>query len=205
MAYVRYTLIGAAVMIEYEAIPDGKTPINLTNHSYFNLDGFGGKITDHTAVIYADRYTEVDTNLIPNGNRPAVVGTVFDFTEPHKIGERIGCGFVGYDHNYLLKPTRYGVFKGIELPLAAEVWNSDLKMSVYTDQEGVQFYIGNFLSSAPIMRGGVKAIQHGGFCLEAQCEPDAPNRNEAIYSQGERYSSTTVYKVEKIHKSIFNT
>ena len=197
-AYVTYTLIDSLVHIKYEATPDGKTPINLTNHSYFNLDGFGGKITDHTAVIYADRYTEVDGQLIPNGNRPSVKGTVFDFNEPHKIGERIGGDFVGYDHNYMLAPTSFESFLGQKLGLCAEVWNADLKMSVYTDQEGVQFYIGNFLADAPTLRGGVKAIQHGGFCLETQYEPDAPNRNEAIYNKGEHYSSTTVYKIEKI-------
>ena len=98
----------------------------------------------------------------------------------------------------MLCPTKSESFAGRELPLAAEVWNSDLKMSVYTDQEGIQFYIGNFLASAPTMRCGVKAIMHGGFCLETQVEPNAPNRGESIYNRGERYSSTTVYKVEKI-------
>ena len=84
---VTYKLNGAKLLIDYVAFPNGKTPIALTNHAYFNLDGFGGTIEDHEAVIYADSYTEVDDDLIPNGNRPAVEGTVFDFKTPHKIGD----------------------------------------------------------------------------------------------------------------------
>jgi len=195
--FVRYTLVDAAVIIEYEAVPYGKTPINLTNHSYFNLDGFGGTIENHYARIYADRYTEVNDELIPNGVRPFVKGTVFDFTEPHKIGERLSADFIGYDHNFILKPESSKDFLDFTLPLACEVWNEDLQLNVYTDQPGVQFYIGNFLGNGPDFHGGVKQVFHGGFCLETQLEPDAPNRSEGIYSDGEIYTHKTVYEVVK--------
>ena len=123
---VKFTLLDTALAIEYSAVPNGKTPIALTNHSYFNLNGFGGDIKDHTAVIYADKYTNVDENLIPNGKRPSVHGTPLDFTAPHRIGERIGGEFDGYDHNYILSPKIYREFSDRSLGLAAEVWNSDL-------------------------------------------------------------------------------
>ena len=101
---VKFTLKDAAVIIEYKAVPDGKTPIALTNHSYFNLDGFGKTIDKHIATIYADRYTEVDEKLIPNGVRPTVEGTAFDFTSPKKIGSDFGASVDGYDHNFILSP-----------------------------------------------------------------------------------------------------
>ena len=195
MTHVRMTLTGAALVIEYEAIPEGKTPIALTNHSYFNLDGFGGRVLEHTARIYAKEYTEVDERLIPTGKRPSVVGTVFDFTEPHKIGERVNGAFEGYDHNFVLSPEVYGEFLGKRVGLCAEVENEALKLSVYTDQPGVQFYIANFLGGEPDFRGGVKRVKHGGFCLEAQTEPNCVKHGEGFYEAGERYTQTTVYEV----------
>ena len=84
---VTYTLVGAALVINYKATPDGKAPISLTNHAYFNLDGFGGTVKDHSIQLYADSFTEVDDKLIPNGTRPAVEGTPFDLREPHKIAD----------------------------------------------------------------------------------------------------------------------
>lgn len=198
---VTFTLKDTTLMIDYKAIPDGKTPIALTNHSYFNLDGFGGTIEDHTAVIYADRYTEVSESLIPNGNRPDVSGTAFDFRTPHRIGERVGGDFIGYDHNFILSPKVYEDFLGEELGLAATVTNGKLKLSVFTDQPGIQFYIGNFLGSeegAPYFRESIKPIFHGAFCLEAQTEPDCISHGIGFYSQGEFYTQKTVYRVEKV-------
>ena len=195
---VTFTLEGTALIISYSAIPDGKTPIALTNHSYFNLDGFGGDIESHVATIYADRYTEVDEYLIPNGNRPEVRGTAFDFTEPHKIGERIGGDFVGYDHNFVLCPSIHREFLGKELGLAASVTNGELTLNVYTDQPGVQFYIGNFMwNIKPTFRGGHKGIVHGAFCLETQTEPDCVNHGVGFYEAGEEYTHVCVYEIKK--------
>jgi len=195
---LRYTLDSTALIINYEAMPEGKTPIALTNHSYFNLDGFGGTVLDHTAKIYAKSYTEVNENLIPTGNRPSVFGTVFDFTEPRKIGERVGAAFEGYDHNFVLCPEIFEKFEEKELGLGAEFDNGKLKLLFYTDQPGVQFYIANFLGGEPDFKGGIKRIKHGGFCIEAQTEPDCVNHGEAFYDLGEIYTQKTVYKVEKI-------
>lgn len=198
---VRFTLCGASLRIDYEATPYGKTPLALTNHSYFNLDGFGGNILNHTATIYANNYTQVDSKLIPNGVRPAVVGTPFDFTTPHKIGERVGGDFAGYDHNFVLATTEKRIFNGKELGLAAKVDNKKLELSVYTDQPGVQFYIGNFLGSnseAPRFRGGVAPVKHGAFCLETQTEPNCINHGIGFYDEGEKYTHTVVYEIEKL-------
>ena len=195
---VTYSLVGTALVISYRAVPEAKTPISLTNHAYFNLDGFGGNIEEHTAIIHSDCYTEVDDNLIPNGNRPSVKGTAFDFTEPHKIGERLDKDFIGYDHNFMLKPTKFAGYAGKTVGLAAEISGKELKLNVYTDQEGIQFYIGNFLGNGPDFKGGVKQVFHGAFCLETQTEPNSVNQGKGFYDKGEVYTHTTVYQVEKL-------
>ena len=195
---VKFTLKEASVIIDYEAIPESKTPIALTNHSYFNLDGFGGVIDEHTATIFADRYTEVDDTLIPNGQRPLVSGTAYDFQSPKKIGADFGKDIDGYDHNFILCPKIYKEFGENSLMLAASVTNQKLELNVYTDQEGVQFYTGNFLAGEPKFRGGVERIKHGAFCLEAQTEPDCINHGKAFYEAGEVYRQTTVYEVKKV-------
>ena len=197
MSKVKFTLSGAAVIIEYEAIPEGKTPIALTNHSYFNLDGFGGLIDDHVATIYADKYTEVDGKLIPNGIRPEVKGCAYDFTSPKKIGECFGKEVDGYDHNFILCPKFSAEFSGKDIPLAASVTNGKLTLNVYTDQPGIQFYTGNFLGGKPDFRGGVERIKHGAFCLEAQTEPNCINHGIGFYDAGEVYTQITVYEVKQ--------
>lgn len=195
---ITYTLLGASLMLSYTAIPDGETPIALTNHSYFNLDGLGGDILEHRAQIFADRYTEVNDELIPTGNRPSVVGTPFDFNKPKTIGRDIGADFDGYDHNIFLAPTKSEGFLGKELSLAAIVDNGRLKMSVYTDQPCIQFYIGCSLAGTDDFKGGIKAIKYGGMCLETQIEPNSVNHGRGIYKKGEIYTHITVYKIEKI-------
>ena len=194
---VKFTLRGAAVIIEYEAIPDGKTPIALTNHSYFNLNGFGGLIDDHRATIFADRYTEVDDKLIPNGNRPYVEGTPYDFRTPKKIGEEFGKSVDGYDHNFIICPKLCKINEEFGIPMIASVTNGRLALNVYTDQLGVQFYTGNFLAGGPNFRGDVKKIKHGAFCLEAQTEPNCINHGIGFYEAGEVYRQTTVYEITK--------
>ena len=194
---VTFTLEGAAVKIYYQAIPDGKTPIALTNHSYFNLDGFGGLIDDHIATINADRYTEVNEKLIPNGNRPCVKGTSFDFTSPKKIGEDFGTKIDGYDHNFIICPELCDHNEEFGLPMVASVTNEKLILNVYTDQPGIQFYTGNFLGGKPDFRDGTKRIKHGAFCLETQTEPNCINHGIGFYDLGDIYEHTTVYEVLK--------
>lgn len=194
---VKFSLIGGAIKIDYEAIPDGKTPIALTNHSYFNLDGMGGLITDHIATIYADNYTEVDETLIPTGVRPDVSGTAYDFRSPKRIGEDFGTKVDGYDHNYILCPKISKDFEDKTLPLGASVTNGKLTLNVYTDQPGLQFYTGNFLAGGPDFDGGIPKVKHGAFCLEAQTEPNCINHGIGFYDAGEKYTQTTVYEVIK--------
>ena len=197
---VTYTLVDATLIIDYKATPEGKTPIALTNHSYFNLDGFGDTIYNHKAKIYADIYTEVDDKLIPTGNHLPVEGTPYDFRSPKALGECIGKDFGGYDVNFVLAPTEYAEYAGKRLGLAAEVENGSLRMEVYTDQPGIQLYSANFLEKCSpnnLFHGDIDPIKHGAFCLEAQTEPNCVNHGEGFYDAGEVYTQTTVYKVEK--------
>lgn len=187
-----YTIKDMDLCIEYRALPKGRTPISLTNHTYFNLDGFGGNILDHKVRIFADEYTEVDNSLIPTGNRPSVASTVFDLREEKAIGTHISEDFIGYDHNFILRPK-----KGDNLTRAALVRGNDLAMTVYTDQPCIQFYIGNFLGSGPDFKGGIKQVRHGAFCLETQTEPNSVNRGEGFYSAGEEYVNRVVYSFRK--------
>lgn len=196
---VSYTLLGTSLIIEYTATPDGKTPIALTNHAYFNLDGLGGDILGHEAEIFAKSYTAVSDTLIPTGEHPEVVGTAFDFNTPHAIGERIGGNFIGYDHNFVLSPRLDEIFsESYPLPLIARVEGKRLKMSVYSDQKGVQFYIGNFLGGSPDFKGGIPRIRHGAFCLETQSEPNCVNHGEGFYEKGDIYRHNTIYKIERL-------
>lgn len=195
---VSYILSGTELIIDYKATPHGKTPISLTNHSYFNLNGFGGDILGHTLTIYADRYTKVGSDLIPTGERPEVKGTPFDFTTPHKIGERIADTDGGYDHNYILCPELYKEYLGKPIGLAAELIGDEIKMQVYTDQVGIQFYTGNFLGLGCNFKGGIKQIKHGALCLETQIEPNSVNFGVGFYDNGETYTQTTVYSFDKI-------
>ncbi len=198
LTVVTYKLEGAAILIDYKAYPKAKTPIALTNHAYFNLNGFGGTVEDHIITVYADRFTDVDEKLIPNGKRPAVEGTVFDLKKPTEMGEHLSADFIGYDHNFVLNGQPREVVFGKELALAAEVLGEELSMKVYTDQPGVQFYMGNFLGKGPAFRGGHKPIVHGAFCLETQTEPNCVNLGEGFYEAGEVYTHSTVYKVSKL-------
>ena len=195
---VRYTLEDATLLLTYEAIPEGKTPIALTNHSYFNLDGFGGDVLDHRLTIYADRYSEIDETILPTGERPLVYGTRFDFTAPTRIGDGISDGFKGYDHNFILSPKVFEKIDGRTLGLAAELENDSLKLSIFTDQPGIQLYTGNGLSAKnPYFKGGVEPIKYGGVCLETQTEPNATKRGEGFYGAGETYTHTCVYRLER--------
>lgn len=191
---VTYTLENNALHIGYKAIPHGKTPIALTNHAYFNLDGFGGTVDNHTVQIYANRYTHVDDLLIPTGHRPLVEGTGFDFRTPRTLADAKTGKFGEVDHNLILAPETFKEFMGKSLGLAAEVSNQTMEMKMYTDQPGVQFYTGNFLGNGPAFAGGHPQVQHGGFCLEAQTEPNCITRGEAIYKKGDIYTQLTVYE-----------
>ena len=191
---VRFTLDGNALIIDYEATPEAKTAIALTNHAFFNLNGFGDTILDQKVIIYAKSISAVNDKKIPTGEHPLVAGGEFDFTYLRAIGD----AGIDYDHNYVLTPEEYREFSGKSIGLAATAYGDKLMLNVYTDQPGLQFYTGNYLGNGPKFRGGITPIKHGSFCLEAQIEPNAVQHGVGIYDAGETYRQTTVYEIKKI-------
>lgn len=180
--------------ISYEAVCDKATIINLTNHSYWNLDGSCGKssILEHELTLFADSYVEVDAEAIPTGRLPKVGGGPFDFTNRKPVGRDIEAAG-GYDHCYLLRAG-----KSDEPQLAAELYSpkSGRVMKVYATQPGIQLYTGNFLDGSLLQRDGIPAAKHSALCLETETFPDAPNRPEfptAVLRPGERYREKTIH------------
>ena len=195
--FVTYSLFGNAILIEYKATPDKKTPIALTNHSFFNVDGFGGTVHDQKIQIFADSYSKVNAKRIPTGEHPLVDGTVLDLRAPRRIGDAIVGDFSGYDHNYVLSPTQFETFNGKRLGLAACVFGKAVKLSAFTDMKNMQFYSGNFLGNGRNFAGNIKQVRHAALCLETQTEPNAVNRGIGIYDKGEVYTHNTAYRIEK--------
>jgi aldose 1-epimerase len=196
---VVYTLTeNDELRIEYTATSDQDTPINLTNHSYFNLAG-GGDILGHQVQLAASQFVPIGANLIPYGDLRPVRGTPMDFREPTPIGARIADDDeqlrhgLGYDHTWVLdKP--FGT-----LGLAARVYEptTGRLLEAYTTEPGVQFYSGNFLDGSLTGKGGQAYTQRSGLCLETQHFPDSPNQPQfpsTLLRPGETYHQTTIYR-----------
>ena len=194
---VTYTLVGAALMISYNASSDKKTPISLTNHSYFNLDGFENGVTEHSMKIYAERYTDVTEDLIPTGERPLVEGTPYDFREWKKIGDRFSGGFAEYDRNYILSSPLTENRLSKQLRKCACVRGKRLGMKVYTDREGVQLYTPKNAPETP-SKYGITFPEYYAFCLETQAEPNSLQRGVGIYAPNESYTHTVIYEIERL-------
>jgi aldose 1-epimerase len=181
--------------IEYEATTDKPTAVNITNHSYFNLSaGKDSTILGHEIFINADKYVEVDNDLIPTGQLLAVKGTSMDFTVPAAIGTDIAKVAGGYDHTYVLNKKNAAE---PELAVAVHDPSSGRYMEVFTTEPGVQFYSGNFLDGSLTGKKGIKYVKHAGLALEAQHFPDSPNQPNfpnTILRPGETFNQTTVYK-----------
>jgi aldose 1-epimerase len=186
--------------VTYLATTDKPTVLNLSHHGYFNLGGHAsGDILGHEVMLAADRFTLVDSSLIPTGELRAVAGTPMDFRTAAPIGARIAQDDEqlrfgkGYDHNWVVDGPAG------TLRLAARVHDprSGRVMEVRTTEPGIQFYSGNFLDGSNIGKGGVAYLHRAGFCLETQHFPDSPNHlafPSTVLRPGQEYRSTTVYR-----------
>jgi aldose 1-epimerase len=196
----RYELDGDELAITYGATTDQATPVNLTNHTYWNLAG-SGSIEAHVLTVPADRYVPVDEALLPTGELPAVDGTPFDLREPTPVGRHLRSGHPqllraqGYDHTLVLDDGP----SGPQLRTAARLHDpgSGRTLTITTDQPGVQFYSGNFLDGSLRYRAGA-ARQGDALCLETQYFPDSVNQPgfpDTVLRPGQQYESRTVLRL----------
>ncbi len=198
---VTYTVSENTLSIHYRAVSDQDTPFNMTNHSYFNMNGTdGGPVYDQTLQIFADTVSLVDDWLIPYGSA-RVDGTLFDFRTPKLLSRDLldaedaqmqnGSGL---DHNFYINRTR-PVSLGDKTLYEAAVFSGRLaSVTVYTDMPCIQCYAGNFMDGPNPFYGHIKREKRHGLCLETQYAPDGPNRGEAILRAGDVYDHTTWFR-----------
>lgn len=199
---VTYSVTGDnALVIDYQAMTSEATPVNLTQHAFFNLAGHSsGDIFAHELTLAASHYTPVDRSLIPTGEVASVRGTPFDFTAPHSIGERVHDRHEqmliggGYDHNFVLDAGRTA-----EPTFAARVVDprSGRSLEIFTTEPGIQLYGGGGFARVPLGKDGFQYSANAGFALETQHYPDSPNQPafpSTTIRPGEPYRSRSVYR-----------
>ncbi len=190
-----------ALDIAYKATTDYPTVVNLTNHSYFNLSGDpNNTILDHVMTIDADQFTPTDDELIPTGKIETIKGTPLDFTTPNVIGDRINdTTFIavkygkGYDHNFVL--NKPGDLNNVACKVVCPA--TGIKMEVYTDEPGLQFYSGNFLDGSETGKRGIAYQKRAALCLETQHFPNSPNQPNFPSTElkpDSIYTSRCIYK-----------
>ena len=192
-----YTLTENALVLRYEAESDKPTYCNITNHSYFNLNG-SGDVLGHILWLNANRFTPIDADSIPTALSTGVVGTAFDFTTPKPIGRDVEANEAqlqlakGYDHNFLINEGQ-----GMRLAARLEGEKSGIVMETWTEKPGVQFYSANFLDAKSHTKSGTPYGMRDALCLETQFFPDSPNHPEwgdIILRPGKKYDYTTEYR-----------
>jgi len=180
--------------ISYEAETDKKTVVNLTNHSYWNLAGqSSGDVLGHELLLHSEKFTLIDTDLIPTGIIASVQDTPLDFTKPKKLGARLRQTGSGYDHNYVLSNEA----EAMKPCARVREPNSGRTMEISTTEPGFQFYTANYLDGSVVGKKAQAYQRHAGLCLETQHFPDSPNKPDfpsAVLEPGAKYTSVTVYK-----------
>lgn len=199
---VTYTLTRQSLLIDYRAVSDRDTLCNLTNHTYFNLDGHdSGSVTGHTIRIFAHSFTPTNAASIPTGSIRAVAGTPMDLTRATRIGDHVDDNYDqlrnagGYDHNYVIDPGEEAFRPAAQVSAAG----SGIRMTVYTDRPGLQFYTGNYIPEGLPGKGDAVYRPRQGLCLETQAFPDAPHHSSfppITLKAGRFWQSRTEYIVE---------
>ena len=199
---VVFTVSGTDLTVDYRAITDAPTPVNLTNHVYLNLSGVPGQVGDHELTLFADRVAAVDADLLTTGELLPVATTPFDFSAPVAIGRRWRADHPqmllvrGFDHAYVLDGSG-GEYDGLRLAARAGEPGSGRMLELFTDQPAVQFYSGNSLDGSFVSRAGAMVRQGDAFCLEPEHLPNSvnhPHFPDTVLRPGQEYRNRSLYR-----------
>ena len=199
---VVFSVSGSDLTVDYRAITDAPTPVNLTNHVYLNLSGVPGQVSDHELTLFADRIAEVDADFITTGELLDVAGTPFDHSAPVVIGSRWRADHPqmllvrGFDHAYVLDGSG-GEYDGLRLAARASEPTTGRILELFTDQPSVQYYSGNSLDGSIVSRAGAMVRQGDAFCLEPQHLPNSVNHPHfptTVLRPGQEYRNRTLYR-----------